>query len=108
MSRGPVLALAVGCGMLACTLFAQRPFRQYPAWEYYSFPLPPDYMAPGEWTFARLMYPTTRFNIDWQSERKRGFDWREGSTNWTIDYPRSDRHLAMAMRRLTRIDAKPG
>ena len=92
--------------MLACTLLAQRPFRQYPAWEYYNFPLPQDWNQPGEWTFARLMYPTTPARVDWQSEYKRGFDWREGNTNWTIDYPRSDRHLAAAIRRLTRIDAR--
>jgi hypothetical protein len=97
---------ALGCAMLVCTLLAQRPFRQYPAWEYFSFPLPPDWNQLGEWTFARLMYPTTEVRVDWQSEYKRGFDWREGNTNWTIDYPRSDRHLAAAIRRLTRIDAR--
>jgi hypothetical protein len=89
-----------------CTLWAQDPFREYPAWEYNNFPLPPDYKVPGEWTFARLMYPTTPLNIDWQAEKKRGYDWHEGNTNWTIDYPRSDRHLALAIRRLTRIDGK--
>src|SRR5450432_1872728 len=97
---------ALGCAMLVCTLLAQRPFRQYPAWEYFSFPVPPDWNQPGEWTFARLMYPTTEVRVDWQSEYKRGLDWREGNTNWTIDYPRSDRHLAAAIRRLTRIEAR--
>jgi hypothetical protein len=97
---------ALGCAMLVCTLLAQRPFRQYPAWEYFSFPVPPDWNQPGEWTFARLMYPTTEVRVDWQSEYKRGLDWREGNTNWTIDYPRSDRHLAAAIRRLTRIQAR--
>ncbi len=96
----------VGACVLACTLFAQKPFKEYPAWEYYNFELPKDYQVPGEWTFARLMYPTTHLRFDWQSEAKRGFDWREGNTNWTIDYPRSDRHLAMAIRRLTRIDGR--
>src|SRR5438045_3658156 len=96
----------VGCAVLACALCAQRPFRQYPAWEYYNFPLPPDWNQPGEWTFARLMYPSTSLRIDWQSEYRRGFDWREGNTNWTIDYPRSDRHLASAVRRLTRVNAR--
>jgi hypothetical protein len=52
------------------------------------------------------MYPTTSIRLDWQSEYRRGFDWREGNTNWTIDYPRSDRHLAAAVRRLTRIHAR--
>src|SRR5215831_3126522 len=89
MRRRMVLACAVGCGLLVCTLFAQNPFRQFPAWEYYDFPLPPDYQQPGEWVFARLMYPTTHYRIDWQSEFRRGYDWREGNTNWTIDYARS-------------------
>jgi hypothetical protein len=101
-----LLALGVGCGLVICTLFAQRPFREYPAWEYNNFPLPADYQTPGEWTFARLMYPSFKGYIDWQSTFKAGYDWHEGNTNWTIDYPRSDRHLAMAIRRLTRIDAK--
>ncbi|HMF75882.1 MAG TPA: DUF4159 domain-containing protein, partial [Bryobacteraceae bacterium] len=68
-------------------------FREYPAWEYNDFPLPPDFKTPGEWVFARFMYrgvPT----------------WRGRGLNWTIDYPRSDRHLSAAVRRLTRIDAR--
>jgi hypothetical protein len=104
--RRSVLALVVGGGLAVCVLFAQRPFREYPAWEYYNFELPTDYKVPGEWTFARLMYPTSKYDIDWQSEFRAGFDWRTGFTNWTIDYPRSDRHLAMALRRLARVDAK--
>jgi len=91
---------------MAAALCAQDPFREYPAWEYNNFPLPKDYLVPGEWTFARLMYPTSPVVIDWQSTSKRGYDWHFGITNWTIDYPRSDRHLALAIRRLTRIDAK--
>ena len=35
----------------------QRPFREYPGTEYEHFALPQDYQQPGEWTFARLMYP---------------------------------------------------
>ena len=104
MRRGAIILGLLGGGLLVCTLFAQKPFREFPAWEYNNFPLPSDYRVPGEWTFARMMYPTTHYRIDWQSEYKRGFDWHDGNTNWTIDYPRSDRHLALAMRRLTRID----
>ncbi len=103
MGRGLFAAIAAGTSLLVCTLFAQRPFREYPAWEYYGYPLPPDYQVPGEWTFARLMYPTFHIQIDWQF--RPAFDWRQGRTNWTIDYPRSDRHLAAAVRRLTRLDA---
>jgi hypothetical protein len=106
MRRSAIIWGLLAGGLLVCSLFAQKPFRQYPAWEYYDFPLPPDYRTPGEWTFARMMYPTTRHRFDWQSEYKRAFDWHDGNTNWTIDYPRSDRHLAQAIRRLTRIDAR--
>src|SRR5450755_4361534 len=68
-------------------------FREYPAWEYYNFPIPPDSDIPGEWVFARFMYraiPSRRGRLN----------------NWTIDYPRSDRHLSAAVRRLTRIQAR--
>src|SRR5580698_1357559 len=106
MRHGPVLAAAVGCVAMVGALMAQRPFREYPAWEYNNFPLPKDYMVPGEWTFARLMYPTSPVVIDWQSTYNIQYDWHEGHTNWTIDYPRSDRHLALAIRRLTRIDGR--
>jgi Domain of unknown function (DUF4159) len=98
--------LVASLALVVCTLFAQRPFRQYPAWEYFSFPLPKDWSIPGEWTFARLMYPTTSVDVDWQARYRRGYDWREGNTNWTIDYPRSDRHLAAAINRLTRVHGR--
>jgi uncharacterized protein DUF4159 len=68
-------------------------FREYPAWEYNDYPIPPDSGVPGEWAFARFMYraiPT----------------WRGRLNNWTIDYPRSDRHLSAAVRRLTLIQAR--
>jgi hypothetical protein len=106
MKYGWKVAGVVGACALACTLLAQKPFREFPAWEYNNFDLPKDFQTPGEWTFARLMYPTTHLHIDWQSEMKRDFDWHLGNTNWTIDYPRSDRHLALAIRRLTRIDGR--
>src|SRR5690349_9925693 len=106
MRAGWLSIPVVGCALVVCTLFAQKPFRVYPAWEPYdNYPIPPDWNQPGEWTFARLMYPTTSIDLDWQARYKRGYDWREGTTNWTIDYPRSDRHLAAAVRRLTRIHA---
>jgi hypothetical protein len=35
-----------------------------------------------------------------------GSDWREGSSLWTQDFPRADRHFSLAVRRLTRIDAR--
>jgi hypothetical protein len=35
-----------------------------------------------------------------------GDPWRQGYSSWTTDYPRSDRHLSQAVRRLTRIHAR--
>ncbi len=68
---------------------------------------------PGEWVFARLMYPPIFGGGDSavdsavvRTAPPRRYDWREGYSNWTIDYPRSDRHLSMAVRRLTRIQAR--
>ncbi len=78
-------------------LRAQRPFKEYPGTEYENFPLPPDYQEKTEWTRARLRYPS----IYGQSFRRRG-----GDLNWTIDYPRSDRHLLQGVRRLTRINTR--
>jgi hypothetical protein len=83
----------------------QRPFREYPGREYEQFPLPPDYQEKTEWAFARLMYPPSyggrggfRFGG--------GGNWTQGYSSWTTDYPRSDRHLSQAVRRLTRIHAR--
>ena len=98
--------LVAVCGLSAIVLFCValsfgQKFREYPGWEYENFPLPPDYQVPGEWTFARLMYPSVRF-----SDRPYTPYWKQGGTNWTIDYPRSDRHLSEAVRRLTRIQTR--
>jgi hypothetical protein len=98
--------LAAFCGLSVTILFCGalsfgQKFREYPGWEYENFPLPSDYRVPGEWTFARLMYPSVRF-----SDRPYSPYWQQGGTNWTIDYPRSDRHLSEAVRRLTRIQTR--
>ena len=99
------LAIGLGCALAVCSLYAfQKPFREYPAWEYNNFPLPPDYQVKGEWVFARLMYPT--YHIPFDRQFRQFTDWTQGITNWTIDYPRSDRHLSAAVRRLTRVDAR--
>jgi Domain of unknown function (DUF4159) len=74
-------------------LHAQKPFREYEAFEYENFPLPPDYLEKHEWTRARLKCPGIN----------RGYG---SSLNWTMDYPRSDRHLLQGVRRLTRIDTQ--
>src|SRR6202167_183899 len=87
-----LLAVAV-LGVLG-VLRAQRPFKQYQAAEYEDFPLPDDWNQKTEWTRARLHYPSVYASpgvLD---------------LNWTIDYPRSDRHLLEGVRRLTRIETR--
>ncbi len=90
----------LGFSLLSALCAFQRPFREYPGREYNNFPIPPDYNNPAEWAFARLMYPSGRYSDI------PGADFTQGYTTWTMDYPRSDRHLSQAVRRLTRIDAR--
>ncbi len=81
----------------------QRPFRELAPTEYTKYPLPPDYRVPGEWVFGRLMYrPVGRYYGGFQYLGS----WKEGFSNWAMDYPRSDRHFAEAVRRLTRVQAR--
>ena len=101
-------------GLVAISgLYAIQPFREYPGVEYENFPIPPDYQDRTEWVFARLMYPPIgpyMNGIPVERLPTPGFafyrDWRAGGSNWTMDYPRSDRHFAAALRRLTRIHAR--
>ena len=98
-----VIILATSGILAAGAIYAIQPFREYPGVEYSNFPLPPDYQEKTEWVFARLMYPPVNRYYG-------GFeflgDWRQGGSNWTMDYPRSDRHFSAALRRLTRIHAR--
>jgi Domain of unknown function (DUF4159) len=88
------------------------PFREYPDYEQNPMPLPPDYKVPGEWVFARLMYPPAHVNCPTEQSSVPCYqyglnhDWLEGDTSWTIDYPRADRRISAAIRRLTRIWAR--
>ena len=102
MSRA-VLILA-GSLALITAVWAQRPFREATPVEYdRGFPMPKDFRTPGEWVFGRLMYPPV-------GRYYGGFaflgSWKEGLSNWAMDYPRSDRHFAAAVRRLTQITAR--
>ena len=92
--RSAVLLVAAALGVLG-VLRAQRPFKQYQAAEYEDFPLPADWNQKTEWTRARLHYPSV------YGDTAAGLD-----LNWTIDYPRSDRHLLEGVRRLTRIETR--
>lgn len=100
--------VAGGVIFLGSLLAVQQPFRVYPSLEPYdNVELPSDWQEKTEWVFARLMYPqhpNARF------ARRYIFgpalDWKNGGTSWTQDYPRADRHFAMALRRLTRIHVR--
>ena len=92
-----------GLLLLTALYAAQKPWREYPGLEYENYPIPPDYQEKAEWAFARLMYPPVS---PWRGGFNFAGDWREGGTNWTMDYPRSDRHLSAALRRLTRIQVR--
>ena len=91
-------------GALSAFQNFSKPWREYPAFEYNDFPIPPDYQEKTEFVFARLMYPNA--NVGRGFRRFGGMDWRQGGTHWTMDYPRSDRHLMLALRRLSRIHAR--
>lgn len=98
-----LIILATSGILAAGAIYAIQPFREYPGVEYTNFPLPPDFQEKTEWVFARLMYPPVNRYYG-------GFeflgDWRQGASNWTMDYPRSDRHFSAALRRLTRLHAR--
>jgi hypothetical protein len=91
-----VLALVTTWGVLRAQFQLPRPFQEYPGYEYNNFPIPEDYMDKHEWTRARLRY-TPFINVHGVPD---------GYNRWTVDYPRSDRHLLAGVRRLTRIDTK--
>ncbi|MGO9011297.1 MAG: DUF4159 domain-containing protein [Bryobacteraceae bacterium] len=99
----PILLAVAGLAALTALHAFQKPFREYPGVEYSNFPIPPDYQEKTEWVFARLMYPPVgRYygGVEFNG------NWKNGGSNWTMDYPRSDRHLSQAVRRLTRIHAR--
>ena len=87
--RTSLLALLSASFLISVVYAVQQPFREYPAVEYYDFPKPPDWQEKTEWVFGRLMYPAV-----------------VSYPRWTMDYPRSDRHFASALRRLTRVNAR--
>ncbi len=102
MKRAALVGCAVCCvGALAAF---QRPFREFSGIEYSlgSIPLPPDHRENSEWTFARLMFPPGPLN----GYAGRDLDWHTGISLWSQDFPRADRHFALAVRRLTRLHVR--
>jgi hypothetical protein len=106
-SRKALVLVGAAAGLFTALYAAPKPFRVYPSMEAYdNVELPEDYQEKTEWVFGRLMYPqhpAARFG---GYRRFGGFDWREGGTSWTQDYPRADRHFAAALRRLSLVQAR--
>src|SRR5580698_5346200 len=99
--RHVVILASVGLLSFLGVMRAQKPFKDYPAIEYNDFPLPSDWEQKTEWTRARLRYPDI---VGFPTAFYR--DGRQFPGYWTMDYPRSDRHLLQGVRRLTRIDTR--
>src|SRR5207344_59319 len=64
----------------------------------------PDFEEKTEWVFARLMYPPAAGGFG--GFRRFGGNWKEGRSSWTTDYSAADRHVARALRRLTRVHVR--
>ncbi len=101
INRG-VLIAAAALLSFASALAWQKPWREYPGQD--NIAVPPDFQEKTEWVFARLMYPDY---AGFGGRRFRRFgNWKEGRTSWTTDYTSADRHVAVALRRLTRIHVR--
>ena len=98
------VGVAIGLVVVSGLYAFQKPFQEYFSEEgYNNFPLPPDYREQTEFVFARMMYPQGNWGIFGRLWR---FDWRKGNSAWTNDYPRSDRHFTLALRRLSRVQVR--
>ena len=97
------LRLALLVALLGIAALAQRPFKEYPAIEYGNFPIPADSNTKTDWVRARLRYPDIYGYPFRQLYYKNG---EEFPGYWTMDYPRSDRHLLAGVQRLTRINSR--
>ena len=100
--------LAAGGALLTLgtALASQMPCREYPGQD--NIEIPPDYQEETEWVFARLMYPPFPGQIHGRFPRGGfgGANWKLGRSSWTTDYTSADRHVAVAMRRLTRLHVR--
>jgi hypothetical protein len=103
MSIHKPLRLTICAAVCVGALVAwQRPFREFPGIEYFSFQRPPDWEEKTEFAFARLMFPPGPLN----GYRGRDAEWHTGISLWTQDFPRADRHFSQALRRLTRLHVR--
>jgi hypothetical protein len=101
----PLAVISVLCALSGAHAF-QREFREFPGER--PLPLPPDARDPAEFVFGHLMYPSSRGGGGGFFRGGGGRDWRQGgqSQGWGNDYPAADRHLMVAIRRLTLLNAR--
>lgn len=104
--RTLLIPSALALVVLGVAVAQLRPWREYPGREYEQFELPQDYKETSEWVFARLMYPDFAGGGGGFRRRFGYGSYKEGRTSWTTDYPRAERHLSQAVRRLSRINAR--
>jgi hypothetical protein len=82
------------------------PFREYESFEGTdaAAAIPDDWNVPAEFVVGRLMYPSAGGGRG--GFFGGGYDWHQGNTGWTDDYPRGDRALIQMIKRNTRIDVR--
>lgn len=104
MSKTAKSLLAAGIAFLTLgsAVAWQRPWREYPGQD--NIEIPPDFRVQAEWVFARLMYPP--YGGAGGGYRRYGGNWKLGRSSWTTDYNAADRHVASALRRLTRVSVR--
>lgn len=96
-----LLAALLGLSLFG-TIYAfqsQRPWREVTALEYGNdLHIVPTENEKAEWEFARMVYPVQVTAC--------GYRFRCPDNYYTMDYPRSDRHLSAALQRLTRVHVR--
>jgi hypothetical protein len=96
----------LGAASSAPTYLEPMPFREYPSFEgaEAEAPIPEGWqVGRDQVVVGRLMYPSARGRRGFFGG---GYDWHEGGTGWTDDYPRGDRALIQMLRRNTRINVR--
>lgn len=79
---------------------AQRPFREYPGYEYEADShLPADWQEPGEFVSGRLMYPP-------RGGWGRHGNWEQGGSSWGVDYPKGDRTFLRLVERFSTVNTR--
>ena len=97
-----IAALAALTVVIGSALAMQKAWREYPGQD--NIEVPPDFEEKTEWVFARLMYPPAAGGYG--GFRRFGGNWKQGRSSWTTDYSAADRHVARALRRLTRVHVR--